>query len=123
MRKLGLVVIAGLLVALAYFAIFGFRTAGVDSLQRLTSRNVQTGASPEAVIQFLDSRHLQPSQLFRPEVMSMGGHRYNGQNIVIGVKRHSASALLWHERIYLVFVFDENHKLVSYDVFPVYESL
>jgi hypothetical protein len=123
MRKLGLVIIVGLVVVFGYFVIFGFRTTGVGSLKRVTSQNIQLGATPETVIRFLQAEHLEPSQLFRPELMSMHGHVYSGQSIVIGMKRNSARALLWSERIYLVFMFDENHNLVKYDVFPVYMSL
>lgn len=54
--------------------------------------------------------------------MSMHGHDYANRSLIVAVKRYSARALLWKEMIYLVFVFDENHKLARYDVFPVYES-
>jgi hypothetical protein len=54
--------------------------------------------------------------------MHIGGYDYAGQNVVVAVKRYSARALLWKERVYLVFVFDGEHKLTRYDVFPVYES-
>ncbi len=123
MRKIWLVIALILLVGFGNFSIFGFRTTSVESLRQLTSRNIQIGATPEEVIHFLASRHLQPSPLVKPEVMSMHGYHYNGQNIVVGVKRYSARALLWREVIYLIFVFDENHKLVRYDVFPILDSL
>jgi len=45
------------------------------------------------------------------------------QNILVAAKGGTAMALLWRESIYLVFVFDENHRLVKCDVFPVYDSL
>ena len=111
-----------LLLGLTYFCIFGFRTTRVESIQRLTSQNVHVGATPEAVIRFLGARDLEPSPLFRPEAMSMNGHHYSGQSIVVGVKRYSARGLIWKEAIYLVFVFDQNQKLVRYDVFPAYDS-
>ena len=123
MRKIGLVIVLTLLFGALYFSIFGFRTASVESLRQLTSRNIQIGATPEEVIHFLASKHLEPSPLVKPEVMSMHGNHYDGLNIVVGVKRYSASALLWREAIYLVFVFDENRKLVRFDVFPILDSL
>jgi len=122
MRKIGLVFVVAFLMGAVYFSIFGFRTASVESLRQLTSRNVQIGATPEEVIRFLASRNLEPSPLFRPEAMSMNGRDYSGQNIVLGVKRYSARALLWNEAIYLVFFFDEYHSLVRYDVFPIYDD-
>jgi hypothetical protein len=122
MRKIGLVVVLAFLLGAVYFSIFGFRTASVESLRELTSQNVQIGATPEEVIHFLASRRLQPSPLFKPQVMSMNGHDYSGQNIVLGVKRYSARALLCNEAIYLVFVFDEDHKLVRYDFLPIYDD-
>jgi hypothetical protein len=122
-RKIGLVIVLAFLLGAVYFSIFGLRTTSAESLRQLTSRNIQIGATPEEVIHFLASRNLQPSPLFKPEVMSMGGHHYGGQNIVMAAKRYSARALLWREAIYLVFVFDQNQKLIKYDVFPVYDSL
>lgn len=122
MRKIGLVSVVAFLMGAVYFSIFGFRTASVESLRQLTSRNVQIGATPEEVIRFLASRNLESSPLFKPEAMSMNGHDYSGQNIVLAVKRYSAKALLWNEAIYLVFVFDKDHKLVRYDFFQIYDD-
>lgn len=122
MRKIGFVFVVAFLMGAVFFSIFGFRTASVKSLRQLTSRNVQIGATPEEVIRFLASRNLEPSPLFKPKAMSMNGHDYKGQNIVLGVKRYSARALLWNEAIYLVFVFDEDHRLVRYDVFRFFDD-
>jgi hypothetical protein len=122
-ERIGVAIGASCVLGLAYFCVFGIRTTRVGSLERLASQNVQIGATPEEVIHFLALRHLAPSPLFKPEFMSLGGHDYANQNIVVAVKRYSARALLWREAIYLVFVFDQNQKLVKYDVFPVYDSL
>ena len=78
MSKIGLVIVLAFLLGATYFSIFGFRTANVESLELLTRRNVQIGATPEEVIRFLTSRNLEPSPLFKPKAMSMNGHYYNG---------------------------------------------
>jgi len=122
-ERIGITIGVSCLLGLAYFCVFGIRTTRVESLERLASQNVQIGATPEEVIHFLASKHLAPSQLFKPEFMLLRGHDYANQNAVVAVKRYSARALLWREAIYLVFVFDENHKLMKYDVFPVYDAL
>jgi hypothetical protein len=122
-NKIGAIVSLILLAGGAYFAIFGFRTTRMESLQQVVQRNITTGEAPQEVIDFLRGQSLDPSGLIKPEVVHIGGHDYGGQNIVVAVKRYSARALLWKEMIYLVFVFDGDGKLVRYDLFPVYDSL
>ena len=121
--RLGVIAFFIFLAAVVYFAIFGIRTTRAETLQLLVQNNVRVGESAESVIQFLGRQKLDPSDVVQPQVLHIGGHDYAGQRIVLAVKRHSASALVWRESIYLVFVFDENRKLVRYDVFPVYDSL
>jgi|SRR2546423_15611086 len=94
MKKIALVIVLAFLLGAVYFSIFGYRTASVESLRQLTSRNIQIGATPEEVIHYLASRRLEPSPLFKPEVMLMHGHHYDRQNIVVAVKRYSARNLL-----------------------------
>jgi|GEM_PF-2205488 hypothetical protein len=121
--KIGLIAFGVAVVAAGYFAIFGIRTTRLDTLQQIVQKNVRTGESPQEVIDLLKGQNLDPSGLVRPEAMHLGGQDYANQNLVMAVRRYSARALLWKEMIYLVFVFDENRKMVGYDVFPVYDSL
>ena len=46
-----------LLVA-GYFANYGIRTTRPETLKALVEQNVKIGASPEAVMRFLDDQHL-----------------------------------------------------------------
>jgi hypothetical protein len=110
------------LAAVVYFAIFDIRTIRTETLQLLVQNNVRVGEHSESVIRFLGRQKLDPSDVIQPQVTLIGGHDYAGQRIVLAEKRYSASALVWRESIYLVFVFDENRKLLKYGVFPEYES-
>jgi len=121
--KIGLIAALIFVACTGYFAIFGIRTTRLETLREAVRRNVRAGEPPEEVIGFLRGQSLDPSDLIRPQSMHLGGHDYADQNVVVAVKRYSAVALFWKEIIYLVFVFDADYKLVSYDVFPVYDSL
>ena len=111
------------LVLVAYFAIFGFRTTRISTLRELVSQNLKSGVSADEVDRFLTDKRIDHSKLMKLEAMTMGGHQYNGQNIIWGAKRGTAKAILWREDIELIFVFSEDRKLVRYDVFPVYNSV
>src|ERR1700756_4759402 len=120
--KIGVVVSLAVLACSTYFAIFGIRTTDTKSLQESMKKDVRIGGSPRQVIDYLRAQNFDPSDLIRPQVMHIGGHDYAGQSIIVAVKRNSARALLWKEMVYLVYVFDGDHKLARYDVLPVYES-
>jgi hypothetical protein len=120
--KIGVIVSLAVLAGLTYFAIFGIRTTRLGSLQERVERDIQIGEPPQQIIDYLRAQKFDPSDLIRPQVMHIGGHDYAGHNIVVAVKRNSARALLWKEMVYLVFVFDGDHKVERYDVFPVYQS-
>src|ERR1051325_278489 len=111
------------LVLVAYFAIFGVRTTRISTLRELVSQNLKSGVSADEVDRFLTDKRIDHSKLMKLEAMTMGGHQYNGQNIIWGAKRGTAKAILWREDIELIFVFSEDRKLVRYDVFPVYNSV
>ncbi len=123
-RKHGLypITILGVLGCLIYFATFGKRTTSIESIQQLVQKNVRTGESPEELIHFLRDQNLDPSDLIESDRSKLGGRDYAGQKVVVAVKRYSARALLWKERIYAVFVFDGDRRLVRYDIWPRYES-
>ena len=121
-KKVMLAVLLLCLLLTGYFAIWGIRTARVESVRKLVDQNLKTGASSEEVIRFLDSRNLEHSELMRPEIMQIGAHNYGNQIVIGAIRRRTARALLWEEAIELVFVFNGNHQLVRADVFPVYTS-
>jgi len=115
--------LAGLLLV-GYFATFGLRTTRLDTVKKRVAQNVRTGESPEEVLRFLDAQHFEHSSLMRTWYMLLGGHDYgNNLPVIVAIKRNTARAVLWHESIQVVFVFDEDNKLAGYDVFPVYTGL
>ncbi len=87
------------------------------------NQGVPTGASPDDVIRFLDSEHFAHSTLMRPEVMYMNAHHYEGMLLVWAAKKGTWRSPLQREDIEIIFVFDENRKLVRTDIFPVYTGL
>jgi len=124
MRKKAILIIsASFLVTIVYFAAFGLRTTRLVTMQKLVERNVKLGASPEDVIRFLDSQRLEHSDLIKPDFMTLGGRSYGNQNVIVAIKRHTVRALVWGEAIQLIFVFDENRRLVRSDVFPRYTAI
>jgi hypothetical protein len=114
--------ILGVLMMLWYSSI-GFRTTRTETIRRDVDRSLRIGASPEEVVRYLDDRHLEHSDLIRPEFMSMGGRKYDGRLVIAAIKRHTYWSLLIKGGIQLVFTFDENHRMCRADVFPVYTGL
>ena len=118
------VIIALPLLLLGYFAFFGVRTTRIESLRSETAHGVSGRMSSAQVRSFLDSQHLDPSELTRPEVMVYGrGHDFSKQNVVVAVKRNTWRSLLSSEAIYLVFVFDDQDHLQRWEIFPIYTGL
>jgi hypothetical protein len=111
-------------VLLGYVTLFGVRTTRIESLRSETTQGVRQGMSSAQVRGFLDARHLDPSELIRPEVMVYGrGHDFSNQNVVMAVKRNTWRSLLSSEAIYLVFVFDNDDRLLRWEIFPIYTGL
>jgi hypothetical protein len=106
-----------------YFVNFGVRTTRIETIRSNVNQNLALGASPEDVIRFLDSRHLDHSELAAPEVMKAGGHRYDHIPVVGAIQRNTWRSLLQREDVQLIFVFDDDHKLKRIDIFPVYTGL
>jgi hypothetical protein len=121
-KKAVFVICALSLLLAGYFAIWGIRTTRVETLQNLVARNLKTGTPSEKVIQFLNSQHLENTGLIKTDFMRIGARNYDEQLVVAAIERHTARALLWKESIEIVFVFNEQHALVRFDVFPVYSS-
>ena len=111
------------LFALAYFATFGIRTTRIGKLQRLISENLQPGDSPDQVAHFLDAQHLDHSQIINQEMITISGHGYGNQNVLIAIKRNTWRSLIQTESMQLVFVFDAHDKLLRADVLTVYTGL
>ncbi len=113
-----------LVLLFGYVALFGVRTTRIESLRSETSQGVRQGMSSAQVRSFLDGQHLDPSELIRPEVMVYGrGHDFSNQNVVVAVKRNTWRSLLSSEAIYLVFVFDNQDRLLRWEIFPIYTGL
>lgn len=116
-------ILLGFSILLLYLAIFGLRTERIETLRRTVSENVKVGSSSEDVAHFLDADHLEHTNLVRPALMNLYGHKYDNELIIVSSKNHAWQSLLQSERFEIVFVFDDNHKLNRFDLFPVYTGL
>ena|SRR5258708_39620733 len=123
MKRRTLLVISLSLLVLAYLAVFGIRTTRIETIQNLISHNLKIGASPEAVMSFLDAQHLQHTNLFKTELMGFGKHNYGNQDVIIVTKQNTWRSAIQSESIRVVFVFDTNNQLAKFDVFPIYRGL
>ena len=111
-----LVIFLSCLLALAFLAFFGIRGTRIEALQSLVSQNLKNGASSGQVMSFLEVQHLEHTRLSKPEFTQLGGN----QSVIEAIKRNTWIGLLQKESIHLVFVFNESHELVRFDLYPVY---
>ena len=111
-----LVIFLSCLLALAFLAFFGIRRTRIEALQSLVSQNLKNGASSGEVMSFLDVQHLEHTRLSKPEFTQLGGN----QSVIAAIKRNTWIGLPQKESIHLVFVFNESHELVRFDLYPVY---
>jgi hypothetical protein len=80
--------------------------------------------SSAQVRSFLNTQYLDPSELIGPDIMVYGrGHDFSNQNVVVAVKRNTWRSLLSSEAIYQVFVFDNQDRLLRWEIFPIYTGL
>ena len=107
---------------LLYVAIFGIRTTRVSSLQNSLNQSLKPGVSSEEVNYVLDAHGLEHSELKRIDYMSVYGHKYKDQLLILAIRRNTARALVWRESIQMVFVFEEDRHLARLDVIPIYDS-
>ena len=115
-------ILAGLVlivVVLGYFAIFGVRTTRVETVRRKVNQRLAVGASLNDVVRSLDAMHIEHSELERPQMMLMAGHRYDNALVVVAIRRNTWRSLLQREDIYIIFVFDESQRLMRIDIFPI----
>ena len=118
--KKAILIACGLIVVvLVYFVVFGVRTTRVESIRKQVNESVAVGASLNEVTHSLDAMHIEHSELERPQMMSMGGHRYDNVLLVMAIQRNTWRSLLFREDVELIFVFDEARKLNRIDIFPI----
>jgi hypothetical protein len=106
-----------------YFANYGVRTTRPETLRRLVAQNVKIGDSPQEVMSFLDARHLEHSEIRRTSDYSHLREIYGDVPMIVTIKRRTWRSLLMYESIQIVFVFDDNNRLVKFDLNPVYTGL
>ena len=106
-----------------YFAIYGVRTTRPEKLRTLVGSNIKIGSSPEEVVSFLDAQHLEHSEMHRTSDYSHLREIYGDAPMIGAIKRRTWRSLLMYESIQIVFVFDENNRLVKFDLRPVYTGL
>jgi hypothetical protein len=124
MKKKPALVIGSLIVlTLAYFALYGLRTTRPESLRRLITQNVKVGSSPDDVIRFLDSQHLEHSSLLRLQEFETLRRTYGNAPLVLARKRHTLQAWWGSESIQIIFVFDEGNRLLRFDLHQEYTAL
>ncbi len=120
------VILAGgsvFVLALIYFVSFGVRTTGPESLKRQIGQNVKVGCSPDDVIRFLDSQHLEHSSLFKLDKLETLYRTYGDAPLVLARKRRTLRAWWGFESIQIVFVFDGGNRLIRFDLRPEYTAL
>jgi hypothetical protein len=122
-KRIGVAALVLIVIVSGYFLVFGLRTTRVETIQKQLNEGLQMGASPENVTRFLDAIHLEHSELIRPEVMLMNRRSYDNALVIVAVRRNTWRSLLQRESVQVIFVFDESHKLVRIDVFPIYTGL
>jgi hypothetical protein len=118
--KKAILITCGLIVVvLGYLAVFGVRTTRVETIRRQVNQSVAIGASLSDVARSLDAMHIEHSELERPQMMLMGGHRYDNILVMMAILRNTWRSLLFREDVELIFVFDEARRLNRIDIFPI----
>jgi len=110
-------------ILLSFFAFCGVRTTRIETIRTEANQSLATGAEFDKVAHFPDAKHLEHSELIRPEAMFMHGRSYDNDWVVIAVRRGTWRSMIQREDVQLIFVFDEGHKLKRTDIFPVYTGL
>ena len=124
MKKKATLAVGSLLVlALAYFAVYGLRTTRPEALRRLIAQNVKVGSSSDDVIRFLDSQHLEHSRLLTMPEFSTLHHAYGDAPLIVATKQRTLKAWWGFESIQIVFVFNESNRLLKFDLHPEYTAL
>ena len=72
---------------------------------------------------FLDAQHLEHTEMRRTSDYSHLRDIYGDAPMIGAIKRRTWRSLLMYESIQIVFVFDDNNRLVKFDLNPVYTGL
>ena len=124
MKKKTALIIGSIIVLIcADFTFFGLRTTRPESLRRQISQNIKVGCSTDDVIRFLDSQLLEHSSLVRLTEFETLRLTYGGAPLILARKRHTWQAWWGYESIQIIFVFDENNRLLRFDLRPEYTAL
>lgn len=103
--------------------LYGMQQTPQRELERAIADQVQTGTSPEQILNFLDRQHLEHSSLERLAERDSDSRYYPvGTLMIRAIKRHTASSLVGFESLQIIFVFTEDQKLARFDVRPVYTA-
>jgi hypothetical protein len=103
--------------------LFGMQQMPEQDLEKVIGENVQIGTSPQRVVDFLNGRHLEHTNLERLGQYDSDSRYYPvGTLMIRAIKRHTASGVFGFQSLQIIFVFGENHELVRFDVKPVYTA-
>jgi hypothetical protein len=103
--------------------LYGARQMPQRELERVIAENVQTGASPERVLHFLDGQHLRNGGVERLTQNDSDKRYYPvGTLMVRAIKNHTASGVIGFQSLRIIFVFSENRELIRFDVRPIYTA-
>src|SRR5712664_4595676 len=122
-KKTSLIVGSLVVLTLAYFTVYGLRTTRPESLRRQIAQNVKVGSSPDDVIRFLNSQHLEHSSLLRLSEFETLRRTYGDAPLILARKRRTLQAWRGFESIQIIFVFDESNRLLKFDLHPEYTAL
>ena len=117
--KVYIIVVSVMLFA-GYLVIRRPRRTGLDSVQALVLQNVRAGAGLQDVLHFLDVNQLEHSGLRHLTDRESLYQTYKDSPVVLAIRRHTDRDLFCDEDAQVAFVFDEDNRLVRYDVKPIY---
>src|ERR1700731_4836014 len=98
-KKVTLAVGPLIVLAFIYFALYGVRTTRPESLRHQIAKSVKVGCSPDDVIRYLDSEHLERSSLFRLDKLETLHGTYGDAPVILARKRHTFQAWWGFESI------------------------
>lgn len=116
LRLLSIVAIASVAVALI---VSWTGRPSVRSVQREIKREIPSGSTRAAVVSFLDSRHIEHSELSvggKYEARYMPDGRRIENRFITGVIHNPYKPFPAEERIVIIFYFDDDDGLIDYDI-------
>ena len=106
--------------AMYYFPFYGMKRTGARDLKQIIDREIHPGATPEAVLAFLDRQHFDHTPFGK---LGEFDSRYSGSQNTPGIgamKRHTGAGIICDEGVRMFFVFNNQRQLLRYDLRPVY---